>query len=36
VQQIVLAHYGRIFVSDSPLGGACFHVIVPLTHIQNI
>jgi signal transduction histidine kinase len=32
VQQIVLAHQGRIFVTDSPLGGACFHVVLPMIH----
>lgn len=30
VQQIILAHHGDIFVTDSPYGGACFHVILPL------
>ncbi|WP_019865924.1 sensor histidine kinase [Methylovulum miyakonense] len=32
VQQIVLAHQGKIFVTDSPLGGACFHVVLPIIH----
>lgn len=31
VQQIILAHQGKIFVSDSILGGACFHVLLPIT-----
>ncbi|MEL4356622.1 MULTISPECIES: sensor histidine kinase [unclassified Luteococcus] len=29
VQQIVTAHGGRIWVEDSPLGGACFEVLLP-------
>lgn len=29
VQQIVIAHQGEIFVTDSPFGGACFHVCLP-------
>ncbi|MDD2722537.1 MAG: ATP-binding protein [Methylovulum sp.] len=32
VQQIVLAHQGKIFITDSPYGGACFHVILPIIH----
>lgn len=31
VQQIILAHHGKIFVTDSTLGGACFHIVLPLT-----
>lgn len=30
VQQIILAHQGKIFVTDSVWGGACFHVLLPL------
>lgn len=30
VQQIVLAHRGKIFVTDSDYGGACFHVLLPI------
>ncbi|MCX7087758.1 MAG: ATP-binding protein [Methylococcales bacterium] len=29
VQQIVLAHQGKIFVTDNPEGGACFNVHLP-------
>ncbi len=29
VQQIVLAHHGNIFVTNSQLGGACFHLQFP-------
>lgn len=29
VQQIVLAHQGKIFVTDNPDKGACFHVLLP-------
>jgi signal transduction histidine kinase len=29
VQQIVLAHQGEIFVTDSTSGGACFHILLP-------
>jgi len=29
VQQIVLAHGGEIEITDSPLGGACFHLWLP-------
>jgi signal transduction histidine kinase len=36
VQQIVLAHRGKIFITDSLYGGACFHVILPLAHYQDI
>jgi signal transduction histidine kinase len=35
VQQIVLAHQGNISVTDNPKGGACFHVILPITHHQE-
>ncbi|MDO9105586.1 MAG: ATP-binding protein [Methylovulum sp.] len=31
VQQIIFAHHGKIFVTDSDYGGACFHVLLPLT-----
>ncbi len=31
VQQIIHAHHGKIFVTDSLLGGACFHVVLPIT-----
>ena len=31
VQQIIHAHHGKIFVTDSVLGGACFHVVLPVT-----
>jgi signal transduction histidine kinase len=30
VQQIVLAHQGKIYITDNPSGGACFHVELPL------
>lgn len=30
VQQIVLAHQGKIYITDNPGGGACFHVDLPL------
>jgi len=29
VRQIILAHHGKIYVTDSPFGGACFHIILP-------
>ncbi len=29
VQQIVLAHQGKIVVTDNPEGGACFHIQLP-------
>lgn len=32
VQQIVLAHQGKIFITDSAAGGACFHVVLPIVH----
>lgn len=35
VQQIILAHQGEIFVTDSTYGGACFNIILPITPIQN-
>lgn len=35
VQQIVLAHDGRIFVTDSRYGGACFHIILPFAPRQE-
>ncbi|MGZ8191669.1 MAG: ATP-binding protein [Methylococcaceae bacterium] len=35
VQQIILAHHGEIFVTDSDYGGACFNIILPITPIQN-
>jgi signal transduction histidine kinase len=35
VQQIVLAHAGEIFVTDSASGGACFHVLLPLNNPQE-
>jgi signal transduction histidine kinase len=31
VQQIILAHHGKIFVTDSTLGGACFHIVLPIS-----
>ncbi len=31
VQQIILAHHGKIFVTDSEMGGACFHIVLPIT-----
>jgi signal transduction histidine kinase len=31
VQQIILAHHGKIFVTDSTLGGACFHIVLPMS-----
>lgn len=30
VQAIVEAHHGAITLVDSPLGGACFRVVLPL------
>ncbi len=30
VQQIVLAHQGKIFITDNSYGGACFHVQLPI------
>jgi signal transduction histidine kinase len=30
VQQIILAHHGKIFVTDSAIGGACFHIVLPI------
>jgi len=30
VQQIIMAHQGKIFVADNPAGGTCFHIILPL------
>ena len=30
VQQIIMAHQGKIFVADNPSGGTCFHIILPL------
>jgi signal transduction histidine kinase len=32
VQQIVMAHKGRIFITDNPQGGTCFHVQLPIEH----
>ena len=32
VQQIVLAHQGRIFITDNIHGGTCFHVQLPIEH----
>ena len=29
VQQIIFSHHGQIYVTDSPLGGASFHVVLP-------
>lgn len=29
VQQIVFAHQGKIFITDNPDSGACFHVLLP-------
>jgi signal transduction histidine kinase len=31
VQQIIHAHHGKIFVTDSLLGGACFHIVLPMS-----
>jgi signal transduction histidine kinase len=31
VQQIILAHHGKIFVTDSEIGGACFHIVLPMS-----
>jgi len=31
VQQIILAHHGKIFVTNSTLGGACFHIVLPMS-----
>ncbi len=30
VQQIIMAHQGKIFVTDNPAGGTCFHILLPL------
>jgi signal transduction histidine kinase len=35
VQQIIFAHHGKIFVTDSIYGGACFHIQLPLVMVQN-
>lgn len=35
VQQIVLAHQGKIVITDNFNGGACFHVILPLQKLQE-
>jgi signal transduction histidine kinase len=35
VQQIVLAHQGKIFITDSSNGGTCFHVVLPLQTTQE-
>jgi len=35
VQQIILAHHGKIFITDNDYGGACFHVLLPITPIQE-
>jgi len=35
VQQIILAHHGKIFVTDSSDGGACFHVQLPLEYFKE-
>lgn len=31
VQQIILAHHGKIFVTDSIMSGACFHIVLPIS-----
>jgi signal transduction histidine kinase len=36
VQQIVLAHKGRIFVTDNHGGGACFHVVLPISIEESV
>jgi signal transduction histidine kinase len=35
VQQIIFAHHGKIFVSDSPYGGACFHIQLPIYNSEE-
>ena len=35
VQQIILAHHGKIFITDSDYGGACFHVLLPFSPTQE-
>jgi signal transduction histidine kinase len=35
VQQLILAHHGTIFVTDSVYGGACFTVLLPFTSTQK-
>ncbi|GAB6141099.1 hypothetical protein JCM14076_18280 [Methylosoma difficile] len=35
VQQIVQAHQGLVFVADSPLGGASFHVVLPIVQKES-
>ena len=35
VQQIILAHNGKIFITDSSSGGACFNLILPLMNSQE-
>lgn len=36
VQQIILAHYGKISVTDSSAGGACFHIILPVNETPGL
>jgi signal transduction histidine kinase len=33
VQQIIHAHHGKIFVTDDVLGGACFHIVLPMSQL---
>jgi signal transduction histidine kinase len=35
VQQIIFAHHGKIFVTDSCYGGACFHIQLPIETKEN-
>jgi signal transduction histidine kinase len=35
VQQIVLAHQGRIFITDNLQGGTCFHVQLPIENQEQ-
>jgi two-component system sensor histidine kinase HydH len=36
VQQIIFSHHGQIYVTDSPLGGASFHVVLPVQQILEL
>ncbi len=35
VQQIIIAHHGRIFVADNPIGGSCFHILLPIKEVDK-
>jgi signal transduction histidine kinase len=36
VQQIIHAHHGKIFITDSLSGGACFHLVLPINNLQDV